>query len=128
VTPLLLAIVDGVAASSALAKPDVRMSVLDATIPPEILANVKAKKKIYRNYRKERESVEDSMGNRVLPKGFSLMISSSDADAKLLAHWINELDAFESRVMRLCESFDGLESRKSKKPPAPPPPPSISWI
>ncbi|KAL7567645.1 hypothetical protein ACA910_000237 [Epithemia clementina (nom. ined.)] len=108
VTPLV-AVVDGTKAASALARPEARTSILDAAIPVEVLADVAEKKEVFRNCRKEREILQATLDNRAVPKGFSL---DNEEDAKLLSHWINELNAFKSRVLQLCRSLGGLGSDK----------------
>ena len=106
----LVAIVDGTKAANALAKLDARISILDTAIPEVVRRDVIKKKQAYCSLRKEREKVQASLDNRSLPKGFSI---ENEEDAKLLSHWIDELDTFQERVVNLCQSLDGLESKKS---------------
>ena len=106
----LVAIVDGSKAASALGKPEVKASILDAAVPTEVLVDVAERKAQYWKLRKARAKLQAALDDRILPKGFSL---ENEDDAKLISHWINELDAFKSRVTQLCKSFDVVESKKS---------------
>jgi DNA repair ATPase RecN len=101
VTAPLLAIVDAPSAASALAKPIARLSMLDTAVPPVVLVWVQLLQKEYQTCKKKRENLEKELASRTLP----VSINEDDQhDLELLQHWVDELDGFERRVIKFCNS------------------------
>lgn len=105
ITSPLLSIVDGSIAASGLENSQVRRAIVDTSIPIELFHSLDALKERYRACRKEREKAQNRIQQSVLPTGFS---RENEADQKLLQHWIDELDVFESRVTKFCLSFEDI--------------------
>lgn len=98
----LFAIVDASVASSALARPESRMAVLDTAVSRECMERFHQTKSRYRLCRQAREQIEQALASRILPPSFS---RENGKDNELLVHWIDELDAFERRVVSFCQSL-----------------------
>jgi len=113
----LLAVVDAAAASSALSNREARMSILDTAVRRETLANAARSKARYRRCRQRREQLQDEHASRALPPSFrdngGQVGGSDDKQLELLGHWIDELDAFETRVTEFCASVVVEESEAS---------------
>jgi DNA repair ATPase RecN len=101
-TGSLLTIVDASSAAAALARPETRMSILDTAVSSSRLAYATQSRARYRKCRLERERLQDELASRVLPMFFSRPTTNTanngEEDVELLNHWINELDAFQTRV------------------------------
>ena len=100
----LLAVVDASAASSALSKASSRMSIIDTAVPAPVLSYARLTRAEYRKSRNYRERLENELSNRMLPVSMSGS-EDDDKDLELLQHWVDELDAFESRMARFCDTI-----------------------
>jgi DNA repair ATPase RecN len=98
----LLAVVDAATAATALSKPASRTAILDTAVPAEHLTRVADTRRHYRHCRKQREKLDNELASRTLPKSFTA--SDDESDLELLFHWIEELDAFETRISAFCRS------------------------
>jgi DNA repair ATPase RecN len=110
----LLAIVNAPAAASALGRPGSRMAMLDTAVPSVVLTWVRQLQANYLKCRKAREKLEHELATRTLP--ISMNINGDDEkDLKLLRHWIDELDGFEGRISKVCQSIpsEGLDGGSS---------------
>jgi DNA repair ATPase RecN len=101
VTAPLLAIVDAPSAASALAKPIARLSMLDTAVPPVVLVWVSQLQSKYQTCKKKRQSLEKELASRTLPVSIN---EDDQQDLELLQHWVEELDGFERRVTKFCDS------------------------
>jgi DNA repair ATPase RecN len=102
----LLATVDAGIAANALVKTTSLMAILDTAVKPQVKTYMTQSKAKYRVCRREREVLEAELASRVLPTSYT---SDSLNDVELLTHWIDEIDAFESRVMSFCKFASGLQ-------------------
>ncbi|MGH3056073.1 MAG: hypothetical protein ACRDL7_13955, partial [Gaiellaceae bacterium] len=93
----LLALVDAPAAASALSRPSARLAILDAGVPPNVLAESALRKANYKTCQQERKQVEHQIAT--LPSALS---GADDESSAMLSHWIEELDGFERRVEEFC--------------------------
>ena len=99
----LLAVVDASAASAALSRPEARLAILDTAVTPMSRQRLEDARKIYRKCRIRREQLEKELASRALSRSSSYS-SAGEKNVELLQHWIDELDAFESRIGRLCQT------------------------
>ena len=103
----LLTIVDAAAAASALAKPNSRLLVIDTAVPPSIKAEAQRTKTAYRKARRHREALEQDLNSQVLPPSYSHSDNPNEEAIEMLRHWVDELDAFEERMVKFRDSAVG---------------------
>lgn len=103
----LLTIVDAAAAASALAKPNSRLLVIDTAVPPSIKAEAQRTKTAYRKARRHREALEQDLNSQVLPPSYSHSDNPNEEAIEMLRHWVDELDAFEERMVKFRVSAVG---------------------
>jgi DNA repair ATPase RecN len=106
----LVSIIDASSASQALSRPKDRLAMLDTAVSRQTIYTAKQARLQYQRARQRRESIEAEISKSSLPKSFSL---DSDEDLSKLVHWISELDAFETRVMKMSKSLDGVHVQDS---------------
>jgi DNA repair ATPase RecN len=94
-TSPLLVVVDASVAAAALARPETRLAMLDTAIDPTIRQTYQSTQQTYRQCRMERERIEEELENRILPQSFSM---DTEEDVELMNHWIEEIEAYISRV------------------------------
>lgn len=103
----LLTIVDAAAAASALARPNSRLSVIDTAVPSSIKAAALRTKTAYRKARRHREALEQDLNSQVLPPSYSHSDNPKEEAIEMLRHWVDELDAFEERMVKFRDSAVG---------------------
>ena len=103
----LLTVVDAAAAASALARPNSRLSVIDTAVPTNIKAEALRTKTAYRKARRHREELEQELNSQVLPPSYSHSDDPNEEAIEMLRHWVDELDAFEERMMKFQGSAIG---------------------
>lgn len=108
----MVAIVDAPAAAAALGRAPSRLSMVDAGLPPTVLAWVRQLQTAYRKAKTHRESLQKELARQTLPismlrdRGGTLNDRGvDDRDLELLRHWIDELDGFEGRISNLQGSL-----------------------
>ncbi len=106
----LLTIVDAAAAASALSRPNSRLSVIDTAVPTSIKAEALRTKTTYRKARRHREALEQELNSQVLPPSYSHSDDPNEEAIEMLRHWVDELDAFEGRMVEFQESAVGGSS------------------
>lgn len=100
----LLPVVNAPLAANALGRAPSRLAMIDASVSSDLLASVNHLSKLYKNRRRERESLERELGSRTLPVS---MIGQDDKNVELLRHWIHELSGFEARIRELIVGLTG---------------------
>lgn len=103
----LLTIVDAAAAASALSRPNSRLSVIDTAVPTSIKAEALRTKTSYRKARRRREALEQELNSQVLPPSYSHSDDPNEEAIEMLRHWVDELDAFEGRMVKFQDSAVG---------------------
>jgi len=103
----LLTIVDAAAAASALSRPNSRLSVIDTAVPTSIKAEALRTKTAYRKARRHREALEQELNSQVLPPSYSHSDDPNEEAIEMLRHWVDELDAFEGRMVKFQDSAVG---------------------
>ena len=103
----LLTIVDAAAAASALARPNSRLSVIDTAVPSSLKAEALRTKTAYRKARRHREALEQDLNSQVLPPSYSHSDNPNEEAIEMLRHWVDELDAFEERMIKFRDSAVG---------------------
>jgi len=100
----LLTIVDAAVAAAALSKPNLRLAVIDTAVPIAIKSETLRTKTAYRKARRQREKLERELNSQVLPPSYSHSDNPNDEAIEMLRHWVDELDAFEARMIKFRES------------------------
>lgn len=100
----LLTVVDAPTAASALSKASTRTAVLDTAVPTQYISRVSGARKNYRECRRLRQKLENELSSRLLPRSYSVTSLNKD-DTELLSHWVDELDAFERRIEKFCQTI-----------------------
>ena len=106
----LLTIVDAAAAASALSRPNSRLSVIDTAVPTSIKLEALKTKTAYRKARRHREALEQELNSQVLPPSYSHSDDPNEEAIEMLRHWVEELDAFEGRMVKFQDSAVGGSS------------------
>lgn len=101
-TSPLLVVVDASVAAAALARPEIRLAILDTAVDPAVRQTFQAAQRTYRQCRTTRERIEQELANRILPQSFSM---DTEEDVELMNHWIDEIEAFISRVDEFVRSL-----------------------
>ena len=100
--------VDVAVASAALGRPSSRLTVVDVGVPESIKQNCAKLRDIYKDAKKQTERIKHELKSRVLPS--SLQGNSNneagfdEEQMKLLEHWVDELDTFETRITTFQEA------------------------
>lgn len=97
VAPLVV-VVDTPGAASALAKPQIRLAVIDSAVNPAMLSEFKEARSRFNKARKTRAKLERDLAQ--VPPSIS-----GDFDTDMLDHWVNELDEYQERVEETCTAL-----------------------
>ncbi|KAL7531721.1 hypothetical protein ACHAXR_005672 [Thalassiosira sp. AJA248-18] len=106
-SPLFTRVDVGVA-SAALGRPASRLTMVDMGVPDRLKENCAKQRDTYKEARKRTEKIKHDLESRVLPSSLQGGINRSGFDEeqmKLLDHWVDELDSFETRINRFQESL-----------------------
>lgn len=77
---------------------------LDTGVPSVVLTWIKQLQGNYNKCRRHREKLEQELESRTLPISLKIDDDDDDRDLDLLRHWIEELDGFQSRISKVCQS------------------------
>lgn len=100
-----IAIVDASKASTALSNLQSRLNIIDTGVLPSVLAKAQVTMIQYWKNRKTREDLESELKNRILPSSFTSNLDSTEKEIDLMQHWVDELNAFETRMISLQDSI-----------------------
>jgi len=93
--------VDVRVASSALGRPASRLTILDMGVPDSLKRTCSQLRDRYKEARKHTERIKHDLESRILPSSLkrnSIHVVFDEEQMKLLEHWVDELDSFESRI------------------------------
>jgi len=100
--------VDVGVASAALGRPASRLAMLDMGVPESVMQNCAQLRDTYKEARKRTKSIRRDLESRILPSSLQGNINNEGFDEeqrKLLEHWLDELDSFETRITRFQEAL-----------------------
>ncbi|KAL9180449.1 hypothetical protein ACHAXT_008419 [Thalassiosira profunda] len=107
--------VDVAVASAALGRAPARLAMLDRGVAEDVKRRCVETRESYREAKKRRERIQRELESRVLPSSLQTNANGDGAgldedQMKLLGHWVEELDAFETRMAMFQENALGQYS------------------
>jgi DNA repair ATPase RecN len=101
----LLVVVDASTAAMALAKPEARLAMIDMGVHPRLLQEYHTARRSYKLCRRRREQLQEELSSRTVSKLYS--DKDGEKDNELLGHYIEELNAMETRMNSFCKELPG---------------------